>query len=92
MAQLKEGLSILTHIFSIIVENVYIKITKIVILPTKDHLPVQIISTSPKNWISEALSIFLGSRSTYSRIIITTTVSIKGCHRSLKYVVVLSWH
>lgn len=40
MAQLKEGLSMLTHIFSIIVENIYIKITKIVILPTKDHLPV----------------------------------------------------
>ena len=48
MAQLKEGLSMLTNIFSIIVENIYIKITKIVILPTKDHLPVQIISTSPK--------------------------------------------
>ena len=27
-------------LFSIIVENIYIKITKIVILPTKDHLPV----------------------------------------------------
>ncbi len=40
MAQLKEGLSMLTNIFGIIVENIYIKITKTVILPTKDHLPV----------------------------------------------------
>ena len=38
MAQLKEFV-MLTN-FSIIVENIYIKITKIVILPTKDHLPV----------------------------------------------------
>jgi hypothetical protein len=49
------------------------------------------ISTFPKNRISEALSLFLGSHSAYSRIITATTVSINGCNRSLKYVVILSW-